>query len=128
QCHHGVTDVVHVHVDAAERPAVDGEAGGAALDAAAHVGEQIDEADVTLQTHLGDAEDGDATAGDGRGGPEVAGGGGVGFDGIVVNAGRIAGVQPFPKDFDLQSLVPLFPAPPSPADCLKFGAIWVQQD
>src|SRR5262249_2496180 len=98
--HDGMANVVHVHVDAAERAAVNGDAGFALLYAATHLLKNVDETDVALEAVLGQAGDGDAAAEDRGGGPEIGGGGGVGFDGIpswtVVSACRSAalGVSP----------------------------------
>src|SRR5205085_7659797 len=70
--HDSIADGVHVHVDTVERPAVDRDARRAAFDAAAHVGQNIDEAHITLQAVFGDVEDRDAAAGDRCRSEEVA--------------------------------------------------------
>jgi hypothetical protein len=91
ECHHGVTDVVHVHVDATEpAAAADDQTVRAVRNLAAHLFEEFDEPDVALETAArmgrGEAADRDRTAGDGGGGPEVAGGGGVRVDGVLARA------------------------------------------
>src|SRR5262249_38990972 len=104
--HDGIANVVHVHVDAAERAAVNGDAGFALLYAATHLLKNVDETDVALEAVLGQAGDGDAAAEDRGGGPEIGGGGGVGFDGIpswtVVSACRSDAVD---VSLDLLDLV-----------------------
>src|SRR5205823_4981944 len=70
QGHDRVADGIHVHVDAAEGTALDGNAGFALLDAAAHLLKQVHEADVALETVFGKPLDGDVAAENRRGGPE----------------------------------------------------------
>src|SRR5262249_31150472 len=86
QRHDRVADGIHIQVQTAQRPAVDGDASRTLLDAATHVGEEIDKRVIALQAVRRKVEDGDAAAGEGRRGEKVAGRGSVRFD--VVGAER----------------------------------------
>jgi len=88
-----VGDVVHVEVEAAELAVGrggDGDSARLPFDFGAHLGQDIGEGDIALEAGFGEAGDGDGGAGDdGGGGEEVAGVGGVGFDGVRVVWGAI---------------------------------------
>src|SRR5262245_41442741 len=69
---------------------MDRDAGGTALDAAAHVGKDIDEADIALEAVPWKIEDSYAAPTDCRCGEKITGGRGIGFDVVgPIRVGRV---------------------------------------
>ena len=91
QRHDRVADVVHVHVDAAQRPAMYRDSGRALLHTAAHGGQDVNETEIALQTGLAQIQDRYPASGDGCSGEEVARCGGVGLNAVFRNAAKSGG-------------------------------------
>ena len=83
---HRVADRVHVDLNAPQRAPPDRDLAVAPADVAAHCFKTIAERDVALKTRAGKPLDGHLAAGDRRGGEEIAGRRGVGFDLVSLGA------------------------------------------
>ncbi len=80
---YGVADVVHVDADPVQRLANDRDLVRVPLNVAAHLFQAVTERHVPLQRLWAQPGHGDASARDGRGGPEVTGGGSVRLDPVL---------------------------------------------